>query len=207
MTKFLFIAFLLLVRRHLFCPWKYLLFRCPFQCAVRAVPQVPERLTGKGNLSAALTVSHVLKGRLVTKLVRKLIQLFSFSLSVFYNIKHEKLLTPCFPNAVSLTHDPVCFKLICTFPLFPFLSFPFLSPLLFFLSQVPFTVSVVHLSSGPMLNELLASLASWTFFPLVKPWALLWLQQLFLVPLWQQLYLWCLFVTDKHLWWEHSNVM
>ena len=47
------------------------LFRFLFQCAVRAAPQVPERPTGKENLSAALTVSHVLKGRLAIQLVRK----------------------------------------------------------------------------------------------------------------------------------------
>lgn len=48
-----------------------LLFRFLFQCAVRAAPQVPEWPTGKGSLSAALTVSHVLQGRLVRQLVRK----------------------------------------------------------------------------------------------------------------------------------------
>ena len=50
-----------------------LLFRCLLQCAVRAAPQAPEWPTGKENLSAALTVSHVLMGRLAIKLVKKLL--------------------------------------------------------------------------------------------------------------------------------------
>lgn len=48
-----------------------LVSRCLFHCAVKAAPLVPERPTGKENLSAALTVSPVLKGRLAIKLVRK----------------------------------------------------------------------------------------------------------------------------------------
>ncbi|KAM3616780.1 uncharacterized protein V6R79_023354 [Siganus canaliculatus] len=40
-------------------------------------------------------------------------------------------------------------------------------------SQVLFTVIVVHLSSGPMLNKQPVSVVSWTFFPSMKLWALL----------------------------------
>ena len=50
------------------------LSRFLFQCAVRAAPRVPEGPTGKENLSAAMTVSHVLKGRLAIQLVRKSLQ-------------------------------------------------------------------------------------------------------------------------------------
>ena len=53
-----------------------------------------------------------------------------------------------------------------------------------------------------MLNKQPVSLVSWTFFPLMKHWALLWPLQLCLVLQWRQLCLWCLFYTTKHLWYE-----
>ena len=86
------------------------MFRFLFQCAVRAAPQGPEWPTGKENLSAALTVFHVLKGRLAIQLVR------------FNNEKHQTVKYHRFQNSVMLTLESACFKLI--FLLFHFSSFP-----------------------------------------------------------------------------------
>lgn len=84
----------------------WFLFRCLIQCAVKAVAQVHGWQIGKGNLSAVLTVSHVLKGRLTIKLVRKCKQSSGvvFSLTLVY------------------------FKFICTF-YFPIFNLLFLTSL------------------------------------------------------------------------------
>lgn len=84
----------------------WFLFRCLIQCAVKAVAQVHGWQIGKGNLSAVLTVSHVLKGRLAIKLVRKCKQSSGvvFSLTLVY------------------------FKFICTF-YFPIFNLLFLTSL------------------------------------------------------------------------------